>query len=130
MTGKRSGCTRGHVWRELASKRRKAWKYAYRRLVHGASGVIKLGRNPEPPPDDDERQALVNLGRAIRELREQQGLSAEDLAIAAGVPPARIAWIEAGGYDPDLELLLTLADRMHVRPSAIFRRATELDAER
>ncbi len=131
MTGEHSGFTRGHVWRKLAGKRRKAWKDAYRRLVHGASGVVKLGRTPDPPPpDDDEREALVNLGRAIRELREQHGLSAEDLAIAAGVPPARIAAIEAGGYDPDLELLLTLADRMYVRPSANFRRAAELDAER
>jgi DNA-binding XRE family transcriptional regulator len=132
--------TRGHIWRKLGGKRRKAWKDAYRRLAQGRGGVfpsvVKLGRRPDLPFDggeplsDSERRNLVNLGRALRALREQQGLSASDLAGDAGVPLARIAAIEDGQYDPDFELLLALADGLRVRPSAIFRRAEELDAER
>jgi ribosome-binding protein aMBF1 (putative translation factor) len=134
--GKRTDGTRGHIWRKLGGKRRKAWKDAYRRLAHGRGGVfpsvVKLGRRPDPPLelDDESREALVNLGIAVRELREQQGLSAQDLAGAAGVPLARIAAIEDGQFDPDFELLLMLADGMRVRPSASIRRAEELDAER
>lgn len=130
MTGERRDYTRGLSWRKLGGKRRKAWKDAYRRLSHGASGVVKLGRKPDPPfdPGDEEsRQALVNLGMAILELRELAGLSATDLAIATGVPPALIAVIEDGQFDPDFELLWTLADGIGVRPVAIFRRAEELD---
>jgi transcriptional regulator with XRE-family HTH domain len=70
---------------------------------------------------------LVSLGRAVRSLREQQGLSASDLAAAVGVAPARIAALEEGRLDPDFELLLTLADSMGVRLSTFFVRAEELD---
>ena len=70
---------------------------------------------------------LVSLGRAVRSLREQQGLSARDLAAAVGVPAARIAALEQGHLDPDFELLLTLADSMGLRLSTFFVRAEELD---
>jgi transcriptional regulator with XRE-family HTH domain len=77
-------------------------------------------------------QYLILLGRAIREVREQHGLSAHDLAAASGVAPARVAALEDGQLDPDFELLLALAKSMGIRPTALFVRAEELgsrDAE-
>lgn len=71
---------------------------------------------------------LVSLGRAVRSLREQRGLSARDLAGAVGVSVALIAALEQGRLDPDFELLLTLADSMEVRLSTFFVRAEELDS--
>ncbi len=62
----------------------------------------------------------------MREVREQHGLSAHDLAAASGVDPARVAALEEGRLDPDFELLLTLAKSMGIRPTAFFVRAEEL----
>jgi transcriptional regulator with XRE-family HTH domain len=73
-----------------------------------------------------KRQDLVILGKAIRAVREQHGLSAEELATASGVSPARIAALESGEIDPDYELLLTLAERIGVRPSAFILQAEAL----
>jgi transcriptional regulator with XRE-family HTH domain len=69
---------------------------------------------------------LILLGRAIREVREQHGLGASDLAAAAGVAPARVAALEDGQLDPDFELLVTLAKSMGISPTVFFRRAEEL----
>jgi transcriptional regulator with XRE-family HTH domain len=77
-------------------------------------------------------QYLILLGRAIREVREQHGLSTHDLAAASGVAPARVVALEDGQLDPDFELLRALAESMGIRPFALFVRAQELgsrDAE-
>jgi transcriptional regulator with XRE-family HTH domain len=76
--------------------------------------------------NDRERQDLVVLGRAIRDLREQRGVSARDLAARAGVDRARIEALEHGQLDPGFDLLLALAEGMDVRPSAFFVRAEQL----
>jgi transcriptional regulator with XRE-family HTH domain len=72
---------------------------------------------------------LILLGRAVREVREQHGLSASDLASAAGVAPARVAAIEDGQLDPDLELLVVLAKSMGISPTPFFVRAEELGSQ-
>jgi transcriptional regulator with XRE-family HTH domain len=77
-------------------------------------------------------QYLILLGRAIQEVREQHGLSAHDLAAAAGVAPKRVAALEDGQLDPDYELLVTLAKGMGIHPAVFFLRAEQLgvrDAE-
>lgn len=71
-------------------------------------------------------QNLLVLGKAIREVREQHGLGADDLATAAGVAPTRVTALENGRLDPDFELLLALAKSMGIRPTAFFVRAEEL----
>lgn len=73
-----------------------------------------------------QQQDLRILGQAIRALREQRSLSARELAAAAGVAETRLAALEDGQLDPDFELLLVLAERMGLRPSAFFLRAEEL----
>jgi transcriptional regulator with XRE-family HTH domain len=76
---------------------------------------------------------LVILGEAIREIREQRGLSAGELASATGVTRARIAALEEGRLDPDYALLVALAEALGGRSAMIFLRAEQLaaiDAER
>jgi len=60
------------------------------------------------------------LGRAIRELREQQGLSADALAVASGIARADLAAIEAGRLDPGYRRLLRLAAGLGVRPRVLL----------
>jgi transcriptional regulator with XRE-family HTH domain len=46
------------------------------------------------------RQALLNLGRAIGEMREQQGFSASDMAAGAGMTPTQLAALEDASLIP------------------------------
>jgi transcriptional regulator with XRE-family HTH domain len=75
------------------------------------------------------QQDLLILGQAVRELRVERHRSIRNLAGACGVPPRRLAALEAGRLDPDLELLAALARGIGMRPAEIFVRAEEL-AER
>jgi transcriptional regulator with XRE-family HTH domain len=70
---------------------------------------------------------LRTLGRAIRELRLQRGLSVEQLARAAEISRAELAALEAGRLDPDYRRLLRLATGLGVRPLALLLRVEELD---
>lgn len=74
-------------------------------------------------------QDLLVLGQAIREVREQRGLSPSRLAAATGVEQRRIQALEAGRLDPDFELLLALADGLGLRPSAFIVRSEKLAAD-
>jgi transcriptional regulator with XRE-family HTH domain len=69
---------------------------------------------------------LLLLGRAIREVREEQGFSVGELAGATGVARKRIAAVEDGRFDPEYDLLIALAEGIGVRPSAFFVRAEVL----
>lgn len=80
-----------------------------------------------PEVRQPEKDQLL-LGEAFREVREQHGLSAGELATATGEGRARIVALEEGRLDADYELLLTLADSIGVRPSVFFLRAEELAA--
>jgi transcriptional regulator with XRE-family HTH domain len=65
----------------------------------------------------------IALARAIRELREERGTDAGDLAAAAGIDPGDLEAIEAGRVDPPYELLGALADGLGVSLSAIVTSA-------
>ena len=73
-----------------------------------------------------EEHDLRILGRAVAEIREQGGMSAEQLAGAAGVEFAQLQALEAGRVDPTYELLLVLAEALGVRASAFVIRAEAL----
>jgi transcriptional regulator with XRE-family HTH domain len=76
-----------------------------------------------------EQRYLLALGLAIAEIREERGVSAEQLAGAAGAELAHIHALEAGHVDPTYELLLALADGLGVRVSAFAIRAEALVAD-
>jgi transcriptional regulator with XRE-family HTH domain len=79
-----------------------------------------LPRNPE------EAEGLARLGQAVRELREQHGLSRSELAATVGVGERRIHALEDGRLDPDYVLLVRLAKALGVRPGALLLRAEAL----
>ena len=68
-------------------------------------------------------QELAALGRAIRQLREEQSISRSALAQAAEISRRHLDALEAGRSDPPFDLLLALADGLGIRPSALFSRA-------
>ena len=71
--------------------------------------------------DKDEKLLLAKLfGRAVRELREKQGLKRMDLARRMSVQHTRVAQIENGKVDPQVSTVLAVAEAMNVAPSALL----------
>ena len=60
-------------------------------------------------------------------MRESQGMSAEELAIATGISRKRIDALETGHLDPTYELLLTLAKGLATQPSALVILAEQVE---
>lgn len=79
------------------------------------------------PHGDRKKRALVALGEACRQLREQQGLSVAQVATSARVAVDCLSALEAGQLDPDLSLLKSFASSIGVPLSAIVARAEELE---
>jgi transcriptional regulator with XRE-family HTH domain len=65
----------------------------------------------------------AHLGRAIRRLREQRGLSIEALAAAADMHPTYLSGIERGHRNPTWTKLSGLAKGLNTTIAAIVREA-------
>jgi DNA-binding XRE family transcriptional regulator len=51
-------------------------------------------------PSEEDRKLLLALGRAIRQLREERGMTAAELACASGIRRQELEAIEAGRPRP------------------------------
>jgi transcriptional regulator with XRE-family HTH domain len=60
------------------------------------------------------------FGNRVRELREQQGLSQEDLADAAHLHRTHISLIERGQRSVRLETIARLALALRIQPSRLM----------
>ncbi len=63
------------------------------------------------------------VGRAIRDLRKQAGITARDLAVRASISPAMISRIENGQVSPSLATLEQLANALKAPVVSLFREA-------
>lgn len=75
------------------------------------------------------QQDLLFLGQAVSQLREQQGVSTEELAASTSVEQTRIQALESGRFNPSYDLLIVLAEGLGIRPSRFFIRAEEIQTE-
>ena len=89
-------------------------------IVYSAIWEILL---PESGYNDAE---LRVLGRAIRRMREQRGMSPDELAGATGMNRQRIHELETGHLDPSYELLLALAEGLDIQISVLIALVEEL----
>lgn len=69
---------------------------------------------------------LLALGQAVRYEREQRGITAVALALAADVAPRQIEGLEAGRIDPDYVMLARLARALEIRTGELVRLAGRL----
>lgn len=69
------------------------------------------------------------VGRALRELREDNGLTARDLAARAGVSAAMVSRIESGQVSPSLSTLDALAKSLEVPLVSLFRETATATAD-
>jgi len=61
------------------------------------------------------------LGRKIRTLREDRGMSQIALALASGMSPARVNEIENAKAEARISSLARIADALGVELTALFR---------
>ena len=63
------------------------------------------------------------LGRAVRQLRLERGMTIEGLAGAANMHPTYLSGIERGRYNPSWDKLASLAAALDVALSELVREA-------
>lgn len=68
-------------------------------------------------------KAHAALGKAVREARQKQGLTQEQVAKVSGIGPTYISDIERGVRNPSYELLIELAKALKTPLSEIVKRA-------
>ena len=75
---------------------------------------IKRDRMNDPEVQAGYKKARLafELGEQVRKLREERGLSQQELARLVGTSQPAIARLEAGGVDPRLETLRRLSDTL------------------
>jgi transcriptional regulator with XRE-family HTH domain len=71
-------------------------------------------------------RAHAAFGRAIRELREERGISQEAFALRCGVDRSHYGGMERGERNPSLATVFKVADTLGVRPSEIHARAEQI----
>ncbi len=82
--------------------------------------------------DRSAEQELAAFGQAIRQLREQRGMSLDSLSGASRLPRGRkmssrrISRIEAGEGDPHYDEMIALTDALDVTPGTLVNYAEHL----
>jgi transcriptional regulator with XRE-family HTH domain len=70
--------------------------------------------------DGEDALYLQSFGRRLSALRVQRGLSQEELAEAAGLPPLEVRRAERGQRDLSVVALADLAQALSVQPADLM----------
>jgi transcriptional regulator with XRE-family HTH domain len=68
------------------------------------------------------------FGQAIRELREERGISQEAFALKSGIDRSHYGGMERGERNPSLTSIIKIANALDVPPSEIHTRAERIQA--
>jgi len=68
----------------------------------------------------ENKKALVEFGRRVRDLRKQRGLSQEDLALESGLDRTFVSHVERGARNASILSVLKLAKALRVKPSRLL----------
>ena len=67
------------------------------------------------------RPEAEKFGAVVRRLREEKGLTQEELAERAGISATYVGFIERGDNVPTLTIVIQIASALRVRPSDLLR---------
>lgn len=65
-------------------------------------------------------EAIALFGRHLRQMRQQRGLTMEELADQSGVSYNQLGRIELGEINTTISTVFALARGLQVRPAALF----------
>lgn len=71
----------------------------------------------------------MNIGQVMREIREAQGATLEDVALAAGTNASNLSRIERGRQGYSEEMLVRIASALGVSVSDLYRRVESSDSK-
>lgn len=71
------------------------------------------------------RVVTETIGRRVRAIRGERGLSARTVAAAAQISPSLLSGIERGTASPSLVSLVAIAEALGVRPGELLERGDE-----
>jgi transcriptional regulator with XRE-family HTH domain len=80
-----------------------------------------LAQDPHRARKPREKVLEVAIGRELRALRQQRGLTVADLAARAGLSGGMLSKIENGQASPSLTTLQALAQALQIPLTAVFR---------
>lgn len=69
----------------------------------------------KPSPSHAQDISLIAVGNAIRELRKQQGISQESLALSAGIDRSYLGGIERGEHNIALVNLIKVCNALNIK---------------
>jgi len=75
----------------------------------------EMSRRKKRQPD------AQRFGAVVRELRERQGWTQEDLAERADMNASYLGFVERGDNVPSLVIIIQLADGLGVKPEELLR---------
>lgn len=77
----------------------------------------------------EEPKPQAALGGAIRQLREREGLSQEELAERAGISREWVSYVEGGSKSPTFRTLTQIAEGLGVRMIDVVALVEALERE-
>ncbi len=78
----------------------------------------------------DRARANLALGRALRQLREQRGMTQEELADAAGIHSVSLSRIERGVRNATWGVIVALSEGLGTTPTKVATLAERLRNKR
>lgn len=96
---------------------------AVKRKLARRSGRGKpvLAQDPHAGSGSDGNMLEKSIGREVRRMREQLGITISELAKSAHMSGGMLSKIENGSTSPSLSSLLALSRALHVPVSALFK---------
>lgn len=95
-------------------------------LSTGENKHLAFGHTSEPSFGKNEDRKCAHLkaaiGREVRSIRARYGISATELAAAAGISLGMLSRVENGTISPSLDTLQALSSALGVTPGALLRR--------
>jgi transcriptional regulator with XRE-family HTH domain len=73
------------------------------------------------PRQKIRRPEAEKFGAIVRAMREERGLTQDELAERAGISGTYVGFIERGDSVPTLTILLQVAEALKVRPAELLR---------
>ncbi len=77
----------------------------------------------------DDRSLGNSFGLVLRQLRQNRGLSQEQLGFESGYHRTYISLLERGQKSPSLQTIFKLAEVLNVEPSEIIERVQALHSQ-
>lgn len=76
-------------------------------------------------PEQDGEKVKLSFGKTLKRLREERGLSQEELGYESGYHRTYISQLERGQKSPSIQTIFQLARALNLKPHALVQSVEE-----